>query len=80
MSIIQRHARFFQNLNQVAKVVVYGHSMAPVDLPYFKAVHNNVSPQARWHFSYYDYDECPKKKEIAHSLGIKLSANPYFMI
>ena len=78
--IILRHARFFQKLNRVDKVVVYGHSMAPVDLQYFKAVHNNVSPQARWHFSYYDYDECPKKKEIAHSLGIKLSANPYFMI
>lgn len=78
--IIQRHARFFNNLNQVDTVVVYGHSMAPVDLPYFKAVHNNVSPHARWHFSYFDYAECPKKKEIAHSLGIKLSANPYFQL
>lgn len=78
--IIQRHARFFNGLNIVDKVVVYGHSMASVDLPYFKAVHNNVSQNARWHFSYYNYVERLKKKGIAQLLGIKLSANPYFMI
>lgn len=78
--IIQRHARFFNLLNQVDKVVVYGHSMALVDLPYFEAVQRNVQPNARWHFSYYAEDEKDAKRKIARLLGAKMCSNPFFQL
>lgn len=78
--IIHRHARFFQNLNQVDKVVVYGHSMAPVDLPYFETVQRNIQSHARWHFSYYNENEKDIKRKIVRQLGAKMCSNPFFLL
>lgn len=78
--IISCNTYFFNALNNIDKVVVYGHSMETVDMPYFKEVQSKVQPNTRWHFSYYNEEEKTVKRERAHSIGAKLCSNPFFQI
>ena len=51
--IISRHHEFFSQLSSIDTVVVYGHSIADVDLPYFQEIKRNIQPNATWHISYH---------------------------
>lgn len=77
-SIIQRHNKFFARLSTIDKVVVYGHSMADVDRPYFDAVKAHVHPDALWHLSYYCDNERFSKYRLAKQLGLKMKGVPVF--
>lgn len=51
--IISDNADFWSSLKDVNDVYVFGHSMADVDLPYFKKVKESIKPDALWHISVY---------------------------
>lgn len=78
--IISRNEKFFNALKVIDKVVVYGHSMEAVDMPYFEEVQSKVQPNTRWHFSYYKEKEKDEKRDKAHSIRAKLCSNPFFQI
>jgi Bacteriophage abortive infection AbiH len=53
--IIFKNRKFFQGLVQVKKIFVMGHSMAEVDLPYFREILRHIDVrQATWKVSYYE--------------------------
>jgi len=66
--IISANRSFFDGLDTVDEIMVIGHSMADVDLPYFKEVERCVDTSAQWHFSYYDEDEKSHIKDVAAKL------------
>lgn len=51
--IIQKHSYFFHDLADVDEVLVFGHSMALVDKPYFDKVIECIDKSANWTFSYF---------------------------
>lgn len=51
--IISRHHEFFSQLSSIDTVVVYGHSIADVDLPYFQEIKKNIQSNGTWHISYH---------------------------
>lgn len=51
--IISRHHEFFIQLSSIDTVVVYGHSIADVDLPYFQEIKKNIQSNGTWHISYH---------------------------
>lgn len=51
--IILKNNDFWQQLINIDKVVVYGHSLSDVDRPYFKQISNNINPASEWYFSIY---------------------------
>ena len=51
--IIEKNKGYFQSLERVSKVVVLGHSLGEVDLPYFMETAKRVSGHALWSVSYY---------------------------
>lgn len=67
--IISRHKDFFSHLSTIDTVVVYGHSIADVDLPYFQEIKKNIQPNATWHISYHG-DSLPDIEEGVSKLGI----------
>lgn len=70
VKIISRHQEFFSQLSSIDTVVVYGHSIADVDLPYFQEIQKNIQPNATWHISYHG-DSIPDDiKEGVLKLGI----------
>ena len=48
---------FFNRINGIEEVIVIGHSMGEVDLPYFRKVVNVVGKSVPWTVLYYDINE-----------------------
>lgn len=55
--IINENIDYFNSLQKINIVVILGHSMSDVDMPYFEEISNNVKPNASWFISYYSDDE-----------------------
>ena len=52
--IIKQHQDFFDSLKEITHVIVFGHSLSIVDLPYFTETIHHVSDDTSWHFFVYD--------------------------
>lgn len=65
--IIKKKMDFFNSLNNIKRIIVVGHSLAQVDMPYFIEVTNHINRSCIWHFCWHDPKEESKFKEIIHS-------------
>lgn len=72
--IIKEHNQFFQSLRDVNHVIVLGHSLAAVDLPYFSEVKDSIQPDAKWTVSWYKDDERIYKRKLLEDMGINPSS------
>ena len=69
--IIDENADFFESLSDIDEVIIIGHSLNTVDMPYFKKVFNSISKNAIWKAYYFeDTDEKPFEKVLI-DLGIR---------
>ena len=50
--VIEQNAAFFESLAGVDEVIILGHSLSPVDLPYFEAIVGATASPV-WYVSYY---------------------------
>lgn len=55
--ILKEKAAFFASLTDVDLIVVLGHSLSEVDLPYFEEIISHALPSTRWAVSYYGRNE-----------------------
>lgn len=53
--IIARNAARFDALRDVEKIMIYGHSLCGIDMPYIERIINNLTnfDKVRWEFAYY---------------------------
>lgn len=65
IKIISENKTFFENLKHIKKVYVLGHSIAHVDIEYFKEINKNISNNVEWLVS---YKKEKSKKELENSL------------
>jgi hypothetical protein len=69
--VIAAHQSFFGALQNIQEILVMGHSLSDVDLPYFKEIIRNVDGHnVRWRFSYHHDDDRPKFRERLDKLGV----------
>lgn len=69
--IIEEKKQFFDSLQQIKEVNIYGHSMADVDLPYFREIINRLDPsQVKWRVSYFKKEEYEQRLTTLVNLGI----------
>lgn len=68
--IIAENQSFFTGLIGVDEVVVCGHSIEVVDMPYFEEVKQSVDNNTNWKFSYYKENEIDHTSDVAKQLGI----------
>lgn len=54
LDIIKQHSSFFQSLSDISTVIVFGHSLSDIDMPYFKEVLEHIKDNAEWLFIVYD--------------------------
>lgn len=59
---------WFESLNEVASVIVYGHSCSKVDKPYFETVVKNINPNAHWTFFVHDENNNKSIEKFAKSI------------
>ena len=69
--IIAGNGGFFQSLDGVKEVMVLGHSMASVDMPYFQEVKDNTSPDTTWGISVFDERDYQRKTEAVEELELR---------
>lgn len=70
--IIQRHQWFFDVLGDISEIIVIGHSLSPVDHPYFKKIiqSNHNVENLCWHFSWYSDDDKNRILDFCNIMGI----------
>lgn len=69
-SVIQQNSNFFNALHDVNEIFVLGHSMASVDMPYFRRVKECVQPDAVWTLSVYSGKDRQRKLEAVQKLEL----------
>lgn len=62
---------FFQRLNEVNQVLVIGHSIGNVDLPYFKEIREKTNENTIWKIYFYDDSEESTLKDKIVSIGVR---------
>lgn len=63
-----KHYTFFDNLECITDIIVFGHSLADVDKDYFLHIANNVSKKANWYYHVYDIEKLEYIKHFAYSV------------
>lgn len=77
-SLIVDNQSFFNDLNQIQEIYVFGHSMSSVDIDYFKIIKSKIYPTAKWKVSYYGDDQ--KQKNLNKLLDIGVLSDKIEMI
>lgn len=70
-TIINENKSFFQQLENIDEVFVYGHSISPVDIEYFKVVKEKVQKNSTWTVSYHSDDQKNILKNSLIEIGIE---------
>lgn len=56
-TLINNNIGFFGSLSNITRVVVIGHSLAPVDMPYFQEIAMRIKPKSRWYIYSHTFDD-----------------------
>ena len=66
--VIRRYDGFFQELGEhrdkITDVIVLGHSLSDVDLPYFRHIEQLLDVDTRWSIDYFPNDEVTKQRKL----------------
>ncbi len=78
---IRNNRYFFNQINQdIDTIVVYGHSVGDIDMPYFRYIKNHVNPEATWWISYLTEQDYENVKTLHKKLKLKREqVIPFFM-
>ncbi len=71
-AVLQHYSSFFQELSDIDEITVMGHSLSPVDRPYFKRILevNKAKDHLIWNISWFSDKDKTKIQEFADSMGI----------
>ena len=64
--LIDENTSFFESLHSITRVVVIGHSVSDIDMPYLNHVKESVSKDAHWHFSAFNEKDYENIKEFLY--------------
>lgn len=69
--VIQAHQPFFRSLTNVRKIIVMGHSLSPVDIPYLRELRAYLDSNAvEWQVSF--HESSADAEDGMHELGVPL--------
>ncbi|WP_371974558.1 bacteriophage abortive infection AbiH family protein [Lelliottia nimipressuralis] len=69
--VISESICFFTKLKYVSEIVIIGHSLSDVDMPYFSAIKEYVHPDCKWTATYYLKKEKEHHWHKLKNLGIE---------
>lgn len=67
--ILKERYKYFKNLIDITEIIVIGHSLNKVDLPYFRRIADSAK-DAQWKVSYYSNDEKENHIKALMSCGV----------
>ncbi len=63
--------KWILSLSQITQIIVLGHSLGDVDLPYFELLRDIVGSNIEWSFSYYSEQDKDNIRKKTYNLNIK---------
>lgn len=74
--VITQHQPFFRSLSDIRTVLVMGHSLSEVDMPYLREVLNHIGTnETRWQVSFYDSSQ--DAEDAMRDLGVPIDETKY---
>jgi hypothetical protein len=70
--VLQTHQRFIASLNKIKRIIVIGHSLSKVDMPYFEKILevNDDQKNIQWEVSFHSDANLDRINEFARELNI----------
>lgn len=68
--IINRNQNFFDSLKCVGKVVVLGHSLNEIDMPYIGKIKDSILDNSSWAIVCYSNDDKQRAEEVMEKIGV----------
>jgi len=71
-AIISKNEKFFNDITNTETIITIGHSLSPVDYPYFEEIINKNVNRASitWHISWHSADDLERIQNFAKKMGI----------
>lgn len=69
-SIINDNQSFFETVQNIKEVIILGHSLSEIDMPYIIKIFNSITKDAKWVATYYSEDEKLTHEETLKGLSI----------
>ena len=69
--IVVDNTDFFGRIRSIARVVVLGHSLSEVDMPYFREISRQVGNEVIWDISYHTDNDKKRIDDFTRELNIK---------
>lgn len=79
-AIINQHSDCFNKLNDISEIIILGHSLNEIDMPYYKKIVSIVDKSTIWKVSYYHDNEAEKFKVSLLSIGIEDKRIKFFKL
>lgn len=68
--IIIENKNFFENLRSIEEVIVFGHSLSLIDIPYFQEIVKQTGNKIKWKVSYYCEKEIESHLSSLQGIGV----------
>jgi len=68
--VIKKNELLFNKLDNINEVIIIGHSLSKVDIPYIEAIAKKVKPNSKWIVYYYNSNDIPYHLKVLNSIGI----------
>lgn len=77
--IITDNENFFKSIKDIQEIVILGHSLNSIDLPYFKEIKNNAKNSPNWKVSFYNDENITHMKTL-QEIGVSKNKIEFFQI
>ena len=77
--IIKKNEAVFNKLTNISNIVVLGHSLNEIDLPYFKKIHE-ITNNPTWKISYYNDKDKINHSSVMAEIGVFSSKYSFFKL
>ncbi len=71
--IISENLNFFESLKGIEEIIILGHSLNSIDIPYFQEIVNQTNNNIEWKVSFYEENEKKTHLSKLQEIGIKES-------
>lgn len=76
--IIRENKSFFENLSNISDIIILGHSLNSVDIPYFVEIKKYAEKMPKWNVSFHEESEKETHLKALQEIGVIKSCIKFF--
>lgn len=68
---IEKNINFFESLSDIEEIIILGHSLNSIDIPYLKEIKKYVNDKCIWNVSFYKNEEVAEHQDALNKIDVK---------